>query len=75
MKLDGVRATAKSLNDLLSNKKSGDQIKVLFSRNGATKEIEIALGANAKRTYKITPVDTPNPLQSEIRNDWLRGRQ
>ena len=73
--LDSVHATAKSLNDLLSAKKPEDKIKVQFSRNGATQEVEIVLGRNAKRSYKIAPVDNPNALQSEILNDWLSGRQ
>ena len=73
--LDGVHATAKSLNDLLSAKKSGDKIKARFSRNGATQEVEIVLAKNSKSSYKIAPMDTPNPLQSEIGNDWLRARQ
>jgi predicted metalloprotease with PDZ domain len=73
--LDGVHATAKSLNDLLSAKKSGDKIKAQFSRNGATQEVEIVLAKNSKSSYKIAPMDTPNPLQSEIGNDWLRARQ
>ena len=73
--LDGAPATAKSLSDLLSAKKPGDKIKAQFSRNGATREVEIVLGKNSKRTYKIAPMDAPNPLQTEILNDWLRSRQ
>jgi len=77
--LDGAPATAKSLNDLLAAKKAGDQVKVQFSRgvsgSGATAEAEIVLGKNAKRSYKIAPVESPDPLQMEILSDWLRGRQ
>jgi predicted metalloprotease with PDZ domain len=73
--LDGAHATAKSLNDLLSAGKPGDKIKAQFSRSGATQEVEIVLGKNSKRSYKIAPMDAPNPLQSEILKDWLRSRQ
>ena len=73
--VDGVHATAKGLNDLLSAKKSGDKIKVQFSHNGATQEVQIELARNSKRSYKIAPMDTANPLQSDIGNDWLRARQ
>ena len=73
--LDGAHATAKSLNDLLSAKKAVDKIKVQFSRKGATQEVEIVLGKNSKRSYKIAPMDALSALQSDIGNDWLRTRQ
>jgi predicted metalloprotease with PDZ domain len=77
--LDGAHATPKSLNDLLSAGKPGDKIKAQFSRgvssSGATQEVEIVLGKNSKRSYKIAPMDPPSPLQSEILSDWLRSRQ
>jgi predicted metalloprotease with PDZ domain len=73
--LDGAHATAKSLNDLLSAKKAIDKIKVQFSRKGATQEVEIVLGKNSKRSYKIAPMDALSALQSDIGNDWLRTRQ
>ena len=75
LNLDGAHATAKSLNDLLSAKKPGDKIKAQFSRNGATQEVQIVLGKNSKRSYKIAPMDTPNAMQSEIGNEWHRARQ
>lgn len=69
--VEGARATAKSLQDLLSAKKAGDRIKAQFSRGGAAQDVEMALGKNAKRGYKIVRAETPNPLQAEILKDWL----
>ncbi|HVN03565.1 MAG TPA: PDZ domain-containing protein [Bryobacteraceae bacterium] len=72
LELDGAQATAKNLQDMLSSKKPGDKVKLQFSRSGVTQEIDIVLGQNSKRTYKITALDAPNPLQSAVLADWLK---
>ncbi len=73
--LDGAPATAKGLNDLLAAKKPGDRIKVQLRRGDARRDVEIVLGKNKKYTYRIQPIDNPDPQRSQISQDWLRDRQ
>jgi predicted metalloprotease with PDZ domain len=70
--LDGAKATPVSLKDLLAAKKPGDTTKVQFARGAATQDVEIVLGKNSKRTYKIVPIDNVTPLQAAILKDWMR---
>jgi len=72
---DGVRATPKSLNDLLTAKKPGERIKLRISRAGAAQDLEIVLAQDTKRTFAIQPMPNPDPLQAAILKDWLRSAQ
>ncbi len=72
--LDGVAATVKVLSDQLAAKKPGDTIKVRFSRgNEVARDLEIVLGKNAKVTYSLARISSPDPLQAAILADWLRA--
>jgi len=73
IELDGAKATLKVLSDLLLAKKPGDRLKVKTSRNNVAREVEVELGTNPQRSFRIRPSATPNPLQAAILKDWLRG--
>lgn len=73
LEVDGVAAATKVLIDQLAAKEPGDKIKLRYSRGDKAQDVEITLGKNAKVTYSIARVPSPDPLQSAILKDWLRS--
>ena len=69
--LDGIRADVRSMERTAGQKKPGDRLRVLFSRGGAIREVEVALGPTQDRSFFIKPVAGPTPLQAEILKSWL----
>jgi predicted metalloprotease with PDZ domain len=69
--LDGVRTDGRKLADLLKASKPGETIRILLARRGRIREIDVLLGARTERTFRITPMKGPDPLQAAIRRDWL----
>jgi len=72
--LDGIRATSRILDRILDSKKAGDKLRVLISRRNQTREIEVTLGKKTERSFKISLMSDPTPLQSMILEDWLKER-
>jgi predicted metalloprotease with PDZ domain len=70
--VDKVRATSQSIGETLNLHKPGDRIKVLVSRRGNVKELEVTLGASTRRAFKITVAPDPTPLQSATLAAWLK---
>jgi predicted metalloprotease with PDZ domain len=70
--LDGVRADSRSLDRLLRSKKPGDEVRILISRRSLVREFEITLGTRRERSFRINPLDSPDPLQAAILEDWLK---
>jgi len=63
--------TGQPLSGILGQKKPGDKVVLLISRRGKTRELEAVLGMNLERSFAITPVAGPTPLQAAILKDWL----
>ncbi len=72
--VDGLKATAKSLEEILDSKKPGDKLKVSILRRGRNLDVEILLKKRLERSFKIQPFSRPDPLQSKILEDWLRSQ-
>jgi predicted metalloprotease with PDZ domain len=70
--LDGIRATARTLERSLNAKKPGDKIRVLIARRGVIQEKEVVLEEKKERSFHIRPMSDPNPLQTSILEDWLK---
>ncbi len=70
--LDGIRATARTLDRVLDSKKPGDKIRVLIARRGMLQEKEVVLVEKTERSFRIRPMSDPNPLQTLILEDWLK---
>jgi predicted metalloprotease with PDZ domain len=70
--LDGGRVTARNINEMLNAKKPGDKVRVLVARRGEMREFEVTLGKRVERSFRITPMANPDPLQAEILNSVLR---
>lgn len=72
--LDGTRVNVKSLDETLKLKKAGEKIRVLLSRRGTIREIDVALGQKMERSFKVKAVGNPDPLRAAILEDWLKPR-
>jgi predicted metalloprotease with PDZ domain len=72
--VDGAPIGNRRLDDILKAKKSGDTIKLLVARANRIEEFNVVLGVKTERSFKITPVDNPTPLQAAIFKDWLKTR-
>ncbi|MGA2585528.1 MAG: PDZ domain-containing protein [Candidatus Aminicenantales bacterium] len=70
--LDGVRAQARTLSELLGAGKAGDKVKVLISRRNINREVEVVLGKKTERSFRMKPIANPTPLQAAIFRDWLK---
>ncbi len=70
--VDGVRATSRSIDERIKSHKPGDHLRVLVSRRGNVRELEVTLGARTQRAFKITPARNPTQLQSAILAGWLK---
>jgi hypothetical protein len=54
------------LNQLLLSKRMGDSLRLRIQRGDETKEISICLGSKMEKSFRITPMEHPDPLQKEI---------
>jgi Predicted protease with the C-terminal PDZ domain len=75
LEVDGIAATPKAINDMLSARKPGDKTRLKISRNNTPQEVEVTLDKNVKRTFRIQPGANPSALQGAILKDWLRAAQ
>jgi predicted metalloprotease with PDZ domain len=73
--VEGVKATPKTLNDALVARKPGDALRLRLTRDGDSRDIDVALGKNATWTFHIAPAPAPSALQTAILKDWLRAQQ
>ncbi len=71
LQVEGAPATAKALNDALIARKPGDKLKLRLSG----RDVEVELGANPGRSFKIQPSANPTPRQAAIYKDWMRNQQ
>jgi predicted metalloprotease with PDZ domain len=77
--LDGVRVggggaadgPGRTTGELLKGKKPGDKVNVLISRRGTIRELEVVLGRKPEKSFAMTPVPNPRPLQAAVLKDWL----
>lgn len=70
--LDGIRATSRTMDEILNSRKPGDKVRVLLSSRNMIREFEVVLGKKMERSFHIKPLTNPNQLQSAILKDWLR---
>ena len=70
--LDGVRASPRTMGEVFNSKKAGDKVRVLVSRRGALREVEVTLGKKTERSFRIRPLSNPTPLQAEVLKGLLK---
>ncbi|HUH33857.1 MAG TPA: PDZ domain-containing protein [Daejeonella sp.] len=67
--IDGYRVS--DVDRMIAQKRVGDKITVLVSRDGILKNIELDLLRNPTLKYVITPIENPTDLQLKVRSKWL----
>jgi len=72
--LDGVRVTSRTLGETLDGRKPGDTVRVLLSRHGAIRELDVVVAKKTERSFRIKPFPDPTPLQTAILESWLKGQ-
>jgi predicted metalloprotease with PDZ domain len=70
--IDGIRAAARTMGEILGTRKPGDRIRVLISRRNMVREVEVVLGGRSERSFRFGLLPNPDALQSLILKDWLR---
>lgn len=70
--VDGMRATAGSLQAAIAEKKPGDKIKLTVFRFDQIRTLEITIGSYQNISYRIAPVNNPGDDQKKLYQDWLR---
>jgi len=71
LQVNGQKVNAKAFNELLSSSNSGDKIRIVFTNASGQKEEEISLGKKKERSFAITPILNPDPLQAQILKSWM----
>jgi predicted metalloprotease with PDZ domain len=69
LEVEGAPISPKALNDALIARKPGDKLKLRL----AAREVEVELGTNPTRTFKIQPAATATTEQTALYKDWLRA--
>jgi predicted metalloprotease with PDZ domain len=70
--IDGIRANSRTMEALLSSRKPGERVRVLFSRRNGIRETEVAVAKKSERSFKITTLANPDDLQAAMLKDWLK---
>ena len=68
-----VAGNVQSIAAVLASAKPGDAMKLKVSRDGASRDVEVTLAKNFKRTYRFEIRPDATELQSAILKDWLRN--
>jgi predicted metalloprotease with PDZ domain len=72
MEIDGKKATAKLMSDLLNSKKPGDKILLTVTHREITNTVEVELGKKTVRSFDIKPLPDATPEQVAILDKWLK---
>jgi predicted metalloprotease with PDZ domain len=70
--INGKKASAEMLNDVLSTGKPGDKISVTVTHRGITNDVEIVTGRKMARSFEIKPLVSATPEQAALLNKWLK---
>lgn len=73
LSLDGAPVT-KPMQAVLDSRKPGDEVELVYLVNGERKTISLTLQQKKEKTFKITALTDPTPLQKQIHNSWLTGK-
>lgn len=73
LQINGAKATTQLLKESIEKAKEGDKITLKVFANNSTKEMEVVFSRKKQRSYTISPVESPAPLQKQILESWLKG--
>ena len=75
LEVEGVTASPKVINDLMTAKKPDDTVHVKILRGNSGQVLPVRLGQNTKRTFVLRTLPNPSATQAAILEDWLRTVQ
>ncbi|MBG0860194.1 MAG: M61 family metallopeptidase [Bacteroidales bacterium] len=70
--INGQKATAGLLNEILNNNKPGDKISFSVTHRDIINNIEVVAGTRTVRSFEIKPLPNPAPGQTAILDRWLK---
>jgi predicted metalloprotease with PDZ domain len=70
--LDGARVDAKAFGETIASRKPGDTVRLIISRTGIDRAVDLRLGHAYERTFRMTPIEHPDSLQSAILKSWTK---
>ena len=68
---NGVKAN-KDFDEMLSKMQNGQELKLSVKRGDQTQELTVKLVTAHKKSFAITPLAHPTPLETSIYKSWLR---
>lgn len=71
LSIDGLAATPDAYNKIMDSKKQGDSLILVLEKNGLKQEVTINLGKKREKSFRITPLPNPDPLQATIYKSWI----
>jgi predicted metalloprotease with PDZ domain len=69
--VEGQPATQKLLNQTLEAKNTGDALTLTIQKGTEKRDVTIILGSKKEKTFKISPLPNPDPLQAAIYKSWI----
>lgn len=73
LEINKQKASSKLLQQSIATSKAGDVISISVMINEKAIMSTINLGTKTERTFQITPLQNPGPLQKQILESWLKG--
>ena len=74
LEIDWQKATVKLCNSILNNMEIGKMIKMrIISQNHVTEYKNIIPREKKEKTFLISAIEAPDPLQKQILEGWLKG--
>jgi hypothetical protein len=74
MELNNQKASINQLNKVLQAAKPGYKLLVTVPGYSNTKKIEVLLRRKTEKTFSISFTSYADPLQKQIRESWLKGK-
>jgi predicted metalloprotease with PDZ domain len=71
--IDGAPIGNHKVDEILKTKTPRETLRLLVARGNRIEEISVQLGTKMERSFKLTAVDNPTPLQAAILKDWLKN--
>lgn len=71
--IDGYRASQSFLLSYINERKPGDRVRLTVFRFDKLRDFDFLLGANSRREYRMTEVESPSDEQHRLYADYLKS--
>lgn len=70
--INGTRvSSSQAIDNIMRDKKPGDKLEVLISRDGLLKTISVHVNADSQKQYVILPLQNTSLTQDAVKRTWL----